>query len=163
MSDEERYSRLIVNRIRNPLPEDQGEIHHVFPRCLGGWDRDNTIRLTREEHQLAHELLAEIYKDTPDAWRLRNGARIARVGYRMPKGHTPWNKNRTLTEEHRRHVSESMKRHYAQNGGRPELRNRTLSPVTREKMRQSALRRWSRARETITLSITPGTPAINEQ
>jgi hypothetical protein len=38
------------------------EVHHIIPRCLGGTDESqNLVRLTPEEHYLAHQLLVKIY------------------------------------------------------------------------------------------------------
>lgn len=38
------------------------ERHHIVPRCLGGSDLpDNLVRLTAEEHYVAHQLLTKIY------------------------------------------------------------------------------------------------------
>ena len=42
------------------------ERHHIVPRCLGGTnDPLNVVRLTPEEHYLAHQLLVKIYPDNP--------------------------------------------------------------------------------------------------
>lgn len=42
------------------------EEHHVIPRCLGGSDEDrNLVKLTPEEHFIAHELLVKIYPEHP--------------------------------------------------------------------------------------------------
>jgi hypothetical protein len=38
------------------------EKHHVIPRCMGGSNKkENIVRLTPEEHFLAHQLLVKIY------------------------------------------------------------------------------------------------------
>lgn len=38
------------------------ESHHIVPRCMGGGDEPaNLVRLTPEEHYLAHQLLVHIY------------------------------------------------------------------------------------------------------
>lgn len=40
------------------------EKHHVVPRCLGGTDtQENLVKLTPEEHYLAHQLLVKIHPD----------------------------------------------------------------------------------------------------
>lgn len=42
-------------------------IHHIKPKSLGGSDQEsNLIKLTREEHYLAHKYLYLMYKDTND-------------------------------------------------------------------------------------------------
>lgn len=58
------YTTIVVNRQKNPLPENEyGEIHHVIPKSCGGplkakW---NLVKLTPEEHYIAHYLLTFIY------------------------------------------------------------------------------------------------------
>lgn len=38
------------------------EVHHILPRCLGGTDDpQNLVKLTPEEHYVAHQLLVKIY------------------------------------------------------------------------------------------------------
>lgn len=38
------------------------EKHHIIPRCLGGSnDKNNLVKLTAEEHYVAHQLLVKIY------------------------------------------------------------------------------------------------------
>lgn len=65
MNPQEQYTALIHNRAINPLPPDvYGEIHHIYPRCLGGNDEpENLIRLTLQEHYKAHSLLPLIYTE----------------------------------------------------------------------------------------------------
>lgn len=57
----QHYSRLI-ERARNRVLVGYVERHHIVPKCLGGLDDpDNIVRLTPEEHYLAHQLLLKIY------------------------------------------------------------------------------------------------------
>ena len=57
------YNNLI-NRGKTRIIKDYYEVHHIIPRCLGGLDTaDNLVRLTPEEHYLAHQLLVKIYPD----------------------------------------------------------------------------------------------------
>ena len=145
MSDEERYSRLIVNRIRNPLPEDHGELHHVYPKAVGGWDYENTVRLTKEEHKEAHRLLASIFK---------GDRKVLAAKYLMDNCFR-WD-GKHLSAKHKAAIGRA-------NSGP----HKPFSPEAKEKMRQSALRRWARYREAkaiadsnvkaIALSITPET------
>lgn len=57
------YTTIVVNRQKNPLPENEyGEIHHVIPKSCGGPNRKwNLVKLTPEEHYIAHYLLTFIY------------------------------------------------------------------------------------------------------
>lgn len=52
----------LIDRGKIRLLEDYTELHHITPRCLGGSDDYvNLVRLTPEEHYLAHLLLVKIY------------------------------------------------------------------------------------------------------
>ena len=132
-----KYTELIKRRILNPLPKGQGETHHVYPKCLGGWDYENTVRLTKDEHKEAHRLLALIFKDNRKVQRAKV---LMDNAFRWDGKH--------LSEEHKAAIGKA-------NSGP----HKPFTPEAREKMRQSALRRWARKREStsITLSLAPKT------
>jgi len=55
------YWRLI-ERARNRELTGYSERHHVKPRCVGGDNScKNVVRLTAEEHYVAHQLLVKMY------------------------------------------------------------------------------------------------------
>jgi hypothetical protein len=55
------YNNLI-NRAKNRDVIGYTEKHHIIPRCMGGSNESvNIVRLTPEEHFLAHKLLVNIY------------------------------------------------------------------------------------------------------
>lgn len=57
----DHYTRLI-ERARTRVLVGYSERHHVTPRCLGGDnDPSNIVRLTAEEHFVAHKLLVAMY------------------------------------------------------------------------------------------------------
>lgn len=57
------YARLI-ERARGRTLSGYSERHHVLPRCMGGDDSaENIVRLTPEEHYLAHQLLVRMYPE----------------------------------------------------------------------------------------------------
>jgi len=57
------YNNLI-ERAKNRILDGYGEMHHIIPRCMGGSDiSDNLVRLTPEEHYVAHQLLVKMYPD----------------------------------------------------------------------------------------------------
>jgi len=59
------YDKLI-DRARTRIIEVYTERHHIVPRCMGGGDEpDNIVRLTPEEHFLAHALLVKIHPSHP--------------------------------------------------------------------------------------------------
>ena len=52
----------LVHRAQQRTLINEYEVHHVIPRCLGGTDDpSNLVRLTLEEHYVAHQLLTKIY------------------------------------------------------------------------------------------------------
>lgn len=54
------YERLIQRGQSRTLTE-YSERHHIVPRCMGGTDDPlNIVRLTAEEHYVAHQLLVKI-------------------------------------------------------------------------------------------------------
>ena len=54
------YDKLI-ERARGRVLHGYSERHHVIPKCLDGTDRAaNIVRLTAEEHYLAHQLLVKL-------------------------------------------------------------------------------------------------------
>lgn len=59
------YERLVERARVRVLPKEvYTERHHVIPRCLGGTDeKDNLVRLTAEEHFVAHQLLVKMFPD----------------------------------------------------------------------------------------------------
>jgi hypothetical protein len=70
------YNRLI-DRGKDRNTEDFTEIHHIIPRCMGGNDSsENLVRLTPEEHYVAHQLLVKIY---PDNYGLAKAAMMMTV------------------------------------------------------------------------------------
>ena len=63
MNYEKIYKLLILKRKAEILSESEyGENHHILPRCMGGGDEsENLVRLTPEEHLVAHLLLMKIH------------------------------------------------------------------------------------------------------
>lgn len=63
MNYKNHYDNLI-NRAQHRTLETYTENHHIIPRCMGGIDdKTNLVRLTPEEHYLAHQLLVKIYPE----------------------------------------------------------------------------------------------------
>jgi hypothetical protein len=60
--DYEKHYNLLIERARNRILEGYSEKHHIIPRCMGGNDsKENLVRLTAEEHYVAHQLLVKMY------------------------------------------------------------------------------------------------------
>lgn len=57
------YEKLVEKAYNENIHEDvYYETHHIIPRCLGGNDlNDNLVKLTPEQHYVAHQLLVKIY------------------------------------------------------------------------------------------------------
>ena len=63
MNPLQEYIAIIHTRQQDPLPKGQyGERHHIVPRACGGCDQKwNLVKLTPEEHFMAHYWLTFIY------------------------------------------------------------------------------------------------------
>jgi hypothetical protein len=54
----------LIDRARGRVIEEYTEKHHIVPRCMGGNNaKINLVRLTPEEHYLAHQLLVKIHPE----------------------------------------------------------------------------------------------------
>lgn len=60
--DYKKHYDALITRAQTRTIDCYVEKHHIIPRCMGG-DNDpiNFVRLTPEEHYLAHQLLVKIY------------------------------------------------------------------------------------------------------
>ena len=57
------YENLINSRINRTKLNCYFEVHHIIPKSIGGTDEpDNLVKLTPEEHFIAHLLLHKIFK-----------------------------------------------------------------------------------------------------
>lgn len=58
--------QTLINKAKQRTIEGYSESHHVVPRCMGGSDSpNNLVRLTPEEHFVAHLLLVKMYPSEP--------------------------------------------------------------------------------------------------
>lgn len=82
------YNKITLNREDLPK-ETYGEVHHIWPRSLGGGsDAENLVRLTAKEHYIAHHLLSKIFLDCREmiiAFNLMCGTIGAKGVYVGPK------------------------------------------------------------------------------
>ncbi len=59
-----KHYTLLIARAQGRIVDGYTEKHHIIPRCMGGTDAyDNIVRLTPEEHYLAHQLLVKIHPE----------------------------------------------------------------------------------------------------
>ncbi|WP_407305399.1 NUMOD1 domain-containing DNA-binding protein [Acinetobacter sp.] len=57
-----KHYDLLIERGKNRSISGYTENHHIVPRCMGGEDEpENMVRLTAEEHYVAHQMLMKIY------------------------------------------------------------------------------------------------------
>lgn len=57
-----KHYETLIQKSKNRCIEGYYEEHHVIPKCIGGSnDSNNLVKLTPEEHYLAHLLLVKIY------------------------------------------------------------------------------------------------------
>lgn len=64
------YNNLIewakINNVDDSLYYEK---HHILPRCLGGTDEaENLVKMTPEQHYVAHQLLIKLYPDSNGLW-----------------------------------------------------------------------------------------------
>ena len=61
MNYQKHYDALI-SRAQTRTLSEYSERHHIVPKCMGGSNKkENLVRLTPEEHYVAHQLLVKIY------------------------------------------------------------------------------------------------------
>lgn len=120
------YSKIydsLIERAKNRVKNENTyyETHHILPRCLGGGDNlENLVRLTSEEHFLAHKLLVCIY---PEHKGLKYALFMMTIGPNGKRNSNKW--------------YGWFKRDYLAN--RPKSRGmagRTISEETKQKMRE---------------------------
>lgn len=95
-----RHYDVLIERARTRKVEGYTEQHHVIPRCMGGDDSaENLVRLTPEEHYVAHQLLMKMHPN--------HVGLIAATVYMAGKGRRSSNR---LYGWIRRRMAESQKR-----------------------------------------------------
>jgi hypothetical protein len=94
MNYQKHYNKLI-ERAANRTLDNYFEKHHILPKCLGGNNKsENLVKLTAEEHFVAHQLLVKIY---PEQTKLAYAAKlmcIDKYGYRVKNKHYGWLKRK---------------------------------------------------------------------
>lgn len=60
--DYKKHYDALIERSKTRTLTGYTEKHHIIPKCMGGDDsKHNIVRLTPEEHYVAHQLLVKIY------------------------------------------------------------------------------------------------------
>jgi hypothetical protein len=133
------YSDLIERGLTRTLGDDVYlEKHHVWPKCMGGPDEaSNIVKLTAEEHFLAHQLLVKMF---PDNYKLAYAANMMCVS---PKGNKQrstnkrygWLRKKMQTRQSPEHIA---KRSAALKGRVSGMTGKKHSEETRCKMSKAA-------------------------
>jgi hypothetical protein len=121
MNYKNHYDKLIA-RAKDRELIGYSEKHHIIPKCIGGTnDNDNIIKLTAEEHYVAHQLLVKIY---PDNVKLKYALHTMSIGPRGQRSNNKrfgwirkqnalatktFHKGRTRSEETKKRISEALK------------------------------------------------------
>ncbi len=62
-----KHYMLLIEKATNRQLNEYVEEHHVVPKCIGGKDEeDNIVKLTPEEHYVAHQLLVKMYPNNDE-------------------------------------------------------------------------------------------------
>lgn len=108
------YKRIydnLIERAKTRTIDGYTEKHHIIPRCMNGSDDDsNLVRLTPEEHYIAHLLLVKIY---PDNSKLVYAANMMCVSSDSHNGERQSNKRhgwlrRKMAEAHSKRIRDRM-------------------------------------------------------
>lgn len=158
---------ILNTRGRFACGDEYHERHHIVPKCCGGTnDKDNLIDLFAQEHFEAHRLLA---LENPEnnklqiAWWLMYHLKQDNCDYKISADEyaemkkdiakilSEINKNKVITEDTRKKISESHKGKYTGENnpmyGKPSAnKGKHLSEETRKKQSESEKRSWTEER-----------------
>lgn len=138
----QRVYNQLIDRAKNRILEGYSEKHHIIPKCLGGTDdTENLVRLTAEEHYVAHQLLVKIYPDNYLLLFAATNMCADAHGHRSNNKRYGWLRLRYSIAMTGKKASEETKRKMSEvRKGRPSHRKgKKLSEETRRKMSESRL------------------------
>ena len=117
------HYNLLIERAKTRVLNSYCEQHHIIPRCMGGTDEPgNLVRLTAEEHFVAHQLLAKMHPHNVGLIFavLAMGARINNKRYGWVRrrfaekmsaiDRTSWKSKKPHSESHKKKIAESVKK-----------------------------------------------------
>jgi len=83
--DYKKHYDLLIERARSRQLTGYVERHHIVPKCMNGTNKkENIVKLTPEEHYVAHQLLVKIYPENDS---------LAYAVYKMTVTSTTMNRN----------------------------------------------------------------------
>jgi hypothetical protein len=174
----------LMQKARERVTDEYTERHHIVPRCLmGDNSKENIVRLTPEEHYVAHQLLIRIHPNNPKlvyaamlmtqsndgtrtnnklfGWIRRRLAEARRVPHseERKRKNSEAQKGKKLSAETRAKMSASRK-----GVPRPEIqkircseaqKGRKKTPEQIEKTRQASLKSWAEMKANDSVPIRP--------
>lgn len=142
------YEKLVL-RGKNRVLEGYSENHHVIPSCMGGSDEpENMVRLTPEEHYVAHQMLMKIYPNhhgvvkaamnmlvssptTPRNNKMYSWIR-KRVVETMSSQMTEWHKNNVHPFKGKHHTEEAKQKIGKSIAARPKKKAFCFDPISKQ-------------------------------
>lgn len=143
-----RHYGLLIERARMRITvEGYTEKHHIVPRCLGGSNSpENIVRLTAEEHFVAHQLLVKLNPESdgllyavclmsysPHGGRINN-RQYGWLKKRLATIQSEKFKDRVWTDKQNKQRSDAVKRQWAD----PEHRANKISKMTGAKWSEAS-------------------------
>ncbi len=134
------YDSIIDRARKRETVAGYFETHHVLPRCLGGGNSpENLVRLTPEEHFVAHQLLVKIHPGNP---KLVFAAMMMTSSHRyLTRRNKAYGWIRRLVSEHKRGPSGVKHSEESKRARSEKLKGKPLSEETKLKMRAAWVRR----------------------
>lgn len=154
------YQKIYENIIKKSKKENRikhvgiyYENHHIIPTCLNGNDKkENKVLLTAKEHFICHKLLLFIYPNNEKIiWAFHrmcynkkcNNYIVSARDYAYARellsnvltGKAPWNKNKHLSEEHRKNISKSSKGKSKSEETKQKMKNHIFSEEHKQKLK----------------------------
>lgn len=113
MNYQKHYDALI-QRARGRTITGYSERHHVLPKCMGGSDDEtNLVRLTPEEHYVAHQLLVKMHPERKTlifaAQRMTQGRPSNKLYGWIRRRHAESQRGKLVSVETRQKMSEAKR------------------------------------------------------
>lgn len=124
------YNQLIDRAKSRSFPKHEySEKHHIIPRSLGGSNKkDNIVKLSAREHYIAHLLLYKFQADPKNKGKMAFALVYMAHGSNFPKRlKRTYKVNSKIYEAAKRASAEALK-------------NRTVSEITKQKIREANAR-----------------------
>lgn len=147
-----------MERSKNRQLNEYVERHHIVPRCMGGTNcKDNLVRLTPEEHYVAHQLLVKIHPGhhglvkaaammcVSSSGQIRNNKMYSWLRIQFAEAKSEMQKGIPRTEDTKRRISMTLEGHTVSSDTRKKIsisntgKSHSQSEETRQKISISSL------------------------